>query len=451
MPDAAKDFRLSFDGHFVKNTALFVTWIILIIKVLVPLLVILNLLPFLIWLERKGAAYIQDRPGPNRASIKGIRVGGLIHSLSDVVKLFFKEEIIPAHVNRFFYLLAPGVALFVALVTYVVVPFAAPIPLDGGWFTFQSADLDIGILYILAMSSLGVYGVMLAGWSSNNKYALLGGVRSSAQMISYELTMGLSLMSVLMVGGSFRLGDLVAVQSHLPYHWNFLVQPVACLLFIVSAFAETNRAPFDLPEGESELVAGYHVEYSSMKFAAFFMAEYAHMIMASAMIATLFFGGWQVPFVATETLRLHADKILFWSLIGFAVFSFGVGALLVSKFRRGKYGDKRDYEVLVFGVPALLASVVVPILAVAFWPQAFAPELKMGIAAVLQFGAFLAKILFFCWLFIWVRWTLPRFRYDQLMHLGWKFMLPVAMVNVIVYAVGLLFWDGSGWLPHFGP
>lgn len=413
-------------------------WFLIILKVIIPLFIILQLLPLLIWLERKGSAYIQDRPGPNRASIQGIRIGGLVHSLADVIKLFFKEEIIPTHVNRPFYLLAPGVALFVALVTYIVVPFAEPVVWDGQVYTFQSADLGIGLLYILAMSSLSVYGVMLAGWSSNNKYALLGGVRSSAQMISYELSMGLSLMSVIMVSGSFGLNDIVMEQGHKVYTWNFLLQPVACFIFIISAFAETNRAPFDLPEGESELVAGYHVEYSSMKFAAFFMAEYAHMIMASAMIATLFFGGWQVPFVATTTLQTYATDIVFWALIGFIVFSFMVGLLLVSKFRKGKYGDKRDYEVLVFGVPAIFAALVAGALLTRFDASVIAP-LSPWIAAAIQFVTFLTKILFFCWIFIWVRWTLPRMRYDQLMNLGWKYLLPIAMANVVVYAVAMVF------------
>lgn len=410
---------------------------LIILKVIIPLFIILQLLPLLIWLERKGSAYIQDRPGPNRASIKGIRVGGLVHSLADVVKLFFKEEIIPTHVNRTFYLLAPGVALFVALVTYVVVPFAEPVAWGGRVYTFQAADLNIGLLYVLAMSSLSVYGVMLAGWSSNNKYALLGGVRSSAQMISYELSMGLSLMSVIMFSGSFGLNDIVMGQGHKVYTWNFLLQPVACLIFIISAFAETNRAPFDLPEGESELVAGYHVEYSSMKFAAFFMAEYAHMIMASAMIATLFFGGWQVPFVSTAMLKAHAPQILYGALIGFAVFSLLVGFFLVAKFRKGKYGDKRDYEVLVFGVPAIFAALAAGAILTRFDVSVIAPW-SPWIAAAIQFVTFLVKILFFCWIFIWVRWTLPRFRYDQLMNLGWKFLLPVAMANVVIYAVGMV-------------
>lgn len=413
--------------------------LVTLLKVVLPLFVILQIIPLLIWLERKGSAYIQDRPGPNRAAIKGIRVGGLIHSLTDVVKLFFKEDITPSHVNKPFYLLAPAVALFVALVTYVVLPFAAPMPLNGELFYFQSANLNIGILYILAISSLAVYGVMLAGWSSNNKYALLGGVRSSAQMISYELSLGLSLVSILMIVGSFQLNDIVLQQTHLVYRWNFLLQPLACLIFIVSAFAETNRAPFDLPEGESELVAGYHTEYSSMKFAAFFMAEYAHMIVASALITTLFFGGWQIPFVSTDVLRNYADKTLYWMLMGTGGFLVFLGLFLISKFKKGKYGDKRDYEVLIFGVPAVLLGVGLALGLVMLGQFQFDETIRYWITAIIQIHVFLFKILFFCWVFIWVRWTLPRFRYDQLMNLGWKYMLPLAMLNVVVTAIVMVF------------
>lgn len=329
--------------------------LIILIKLLVPFAVILQLLPLLIWLERKGSAYIQDHTGPNRAQIMGVRLGGLVHSLADVVKLLFKEDIIPTAVNRPFYIAAPVVALFVASVTFLVVPFADTLQMATGPFVMMAADLNVGILYILAISSLGVYGVMLAGWSSNNKYALLGGIRSSAQMISYELSMGLAILSIILMSGSLHLGQIVSDQTAAVWHWNFLLQPLACLIFIVASFAETNRSPFDLPEGESELVAGFHVEYSSMKFAMFFMAEYIHMIIASALIVTLFFGGWQVPFASTQMLREHATPILRGLALGFAGFSLLVGLFLISRFRRN-FKDKRDFEVLVLGVPAILAG-----------------------------------------------------------------------------------------------
>lgn len=409
--------------------------IVILLKLLIPFLVIFQIIPLLVWVERKGSAYIQDRPGPNRARIKGVRLGGLIHSLADVVKMMFKEDITPSSVNKPFYFAAPAVALFVACVTFVVIPFAAPI----GDFHFQAARIDAGILYVLAMTSLGVYGIMLAGWASNNKYALLGGLRSSAQMISYELSMGLAVMAVVMITGSLGIDRMIDSQSANVLQWNFVRQPLAAILFIIAAFAETNRAPFDLPESESELVAGYHVEYSSLKFAMFFMAEYANMIVASAMIVALFFGGWQVPFLSTEDLRLHAQPLLLGTLWVFSVISLIIGGVLVSRFRSKKYGDARDYEVLVFGVPGIFASIAAAVLALTLRHEVLSSQVQEIIAAVIQILTFLFKILFMCWIFVWVRWTLPRFRYDQLMRIGWKGMLPLAVLNVLLTAA-LMLW-----------
>lgn len=409
--------------------------IITVLKIVVPLFVILNIVPLLIWAERKGSAFIQDRPGPNRAAIQGIRVGGLIHSLADVLKLMFKEDITPTHVNRFFYTLAPMLALTVALVTFLVIPFAAPLPEQG--FVFQAAPLNAGVLYILAITSLGVYGIMLAGWSSNNKYALLGGLRSSSQMISYELSMGLAIVAVVMWAGSLDLNAIVQNQTHNPLYWNILWEPVAFIIFTIAAFAETNRAPFDLPESESELVAGYHVEYSSMKFAMFFMAEYINMIIASALIVTLFLGGWQIPFVSVDSLRSNIDTYLFFGLIGFAIASICIGSVLCLKFRKNRYGDKRDYEVLIFGVPALLTGLGIIVAALLLGKMPLSETLSLWISAGVQIMTFLFKVLFMCWVFIWVRWTVPRIRYDHLMNLGWKLMLPLAVLNVAVTALRL--------------
>lgn len=411
---------------------------ILVLKLLIPFFVILQLLPLLIWLERKGSAYIQDRTGPNRAQIMGVRLGGLVHSLADVVKLLFKEDIIPTAVNRPFYIAAPIVALFVASVTFLVVPFADTLQMSTGPFVMMAADLNVGILYILAMSSLGVYGVMLAGWSSNNKYALLGGIRSSAQMISYELSMGLAILSIILMSGSLHLGQIVVDQSAAVWHWNFLLQPLACLIFVVASFAETNRSPFDLPEGESELVAGFHVEYSSMKFAMFFMAEYIHMIIASALIVTLFFGGWQVPFASTTMLRENANAILHVGALGFAGFSLLVGLFLVTRFRRS-FKDKRDFEVLVLGLPAIAVGVSLFVWIFMHGTPLLNDTFSQVLVATLQAITFITKILGMCWVFIWVRWTLPRFRYDQLMGLGWKCMLPLAMLNLLITAIVMLF------------
>lgn len=409
----------------------------LTLKILVPFLVIFNIIPLLIWAERKGSAFIQDRHGPNRAQIFGIRAGGLLHSLSDVIKLMTKEDIIPNHVNKRFYILAPFLTLALACVTYAVIPFAHPLSINGEAFYMQTAKLDVGILYIMAMSSMSVFGVMLAGWASNNKYALLGGVRSSAQMISYEISMALCILCVILLSGTFDLGEITIQQTHLPWKWNFLKLFPVCIMFIMTAFAECNRAPFDLPEGESEIVAGFHVEYSSMKFAMFFMAEYAHMIIASALIVLLFFGGWQVPFLSTEILREYANTGLLIVILIHAVAFVLFGILLLSKYKKGKYGDKRDNEVLILGFPFLGLGLGLILFAVLGMPFNLGELGSQIFTAAIQFGVFIFKILCFCWVFIWVRWTLPRFRYDQLMNLGWKGLLPLTLACVILTSIGV--------------
>lgn len=411
-----------------------------ILKILIPFAVIMQIVPLLIWLERKGAAYIQDRRGPNRANIAGIRLGGLIHSLADVVKLIFKEDIWPTQANRWIYGLAPFLAMAVACMTFAVIPWAAPLEIGGESFFLQALNVNAGILFIFAIASLGVYGIMMAGWGSNNKYSLLGGLRASAQMVSYELTLTLSVVGVLLISGSLELGTIVSEQGTQIWNWNVVRQPLGCLLFIVAAFAETNRTPFDLAEAEAELVAGYHTEYSSLKFALFFMAEYVNMIIASALMATLFFGGWQIPFVSTETLRLHAGSILYYVLFGFGVLSILIGWKLLRHKQKVHYGDARDSESKKLGVPAVLVGMGLVIWALLRGPFMFGELGSQITTAALQFGAFITKILFFCWVYIWVRWTVPRFRYDQVMSLGWKGMLPLALLNLVVTAVVYLVW-----------
>jgi NADH-quinone oxidoreductase subunit H len=314
----------------------FVLWAL--IKIVVILFGLLGVVSYLTFAERKVAGHIQARTGPNR-----VGPFGLIQPIADVLKLFFKEEFIPAGANKVVFHIAPMLAVIPALVSFSVVPVGPD---------FTVTDLNVGLLLFLAMSSLGVYSITLAGWSSNNKYALLGGLRSSAQMISYELAMGLSTVGVLMLAGSLSLVDIVHAQRR---YWFILQQPLAFIIFLITAFAETNRAPFDLPEAEAELVAGFHTEYSSMKWGLFFLGEYANMITISSIAVTLFLGGWNGPWLP-EPLKF-------------------------------------------------------------VW-----------------YFAKLAALLFF---FMWVRWTFPRLRYDQLMHLGWKVLLPLALLNVVVTAVGL--------------
>jgi len=320
-------------------------WVWTSIKMLSIVGGMLGVLPIVIWAERKVAAHIQFRPGPNR-----VGPFGLIQPAADVLKLFFKEDIMPAEAHRVLYLMAPLISFIPAFVTFSVVPV--------GPATIV-ADLNVGILIFLAMSSLAVYSIVLAGWSSNNKYSLMGALRSSAQMISYELSLGLAVVAIVLSTGSLSTVKIVEAQQ--PF-WYMLTQPVAFLVFVVAMLAETNRAPFDLPEAEAELIAGYHLEYSSMKFAIFFMGEYMNMMAISAICTTLFLGGW--------------------------------------------------------GGPQL-------------------PFLPMAVTGILWFFLKVSAIMFF---FLWVRWTFPRLRYDQLMAFGWKFLLPVSLANVMVTALVRYWW-----------
>ncbi|HJQ52738.1 MAG TPA: NADH-quinone oxidoreductase subunit NuoH [Gemmatimonadaceae bacterium] len=340
-------------------------WLFTILKMIVIFTIYMVGVAMLTLAERKISAWIQDRHGPNRVG------KGWLQPAADGLKNFMKEETMPGGVNKVLFVLAPIMSFIPALTTWCVIPFGAPIPTRWGRIDLVVADLPVGFLFILAVASLGVYGVVLAGWSSNNKYALLGGLRSSAQMVSYEISLGLSTIPVLLLAGNVTLDSIINQQVW--GGWNVVNLTIAFFIFIVAAFAETNRLPFDLPEAESELIAGYHTEYSAMKFSLFFIAEYANMVTASALMATLFFGGWDVPFTARDNI--------------------------------GPYS---------------------------------------GWLSLLSIGIFLAKILFFVFVFMWVRWTLPRFRYDQLMSLGWKFMLPLALVYIVVIAAVMLGLSAAG-------
>ncbi len=329
-----------------------------LVKIVFIFLINLTTVAYLVLVERKVSAFIQNRIGPNR-----VGPAGLFQPVADIVKLFLKEDIVPKAANKFVHSLAPLISLVVAMTTFAVIPFGNSIHLFGRDIKLMIADVNVGILYILALSSLGVYGITLSGWASNNKYSLLGGLRSSAQMISYELSMGLAIIGVLMIAGTLRLDKIVESQAH--GMWYFWRTPISFITFVIASFAETNRLPFDLPEAEPELVGGYHTEYSGMKFGLFFLAEYANMITASAIIVTLYLGGWQLPFVG------H------------------------------------------LGLPGLAVSLL----------------------QVAAFGVKVALVLLF---FIVVRWTIPRFRYDQLMNIGWKVMLPLALANILITGIGLL-------------
>ncbi len=324
----------------------------LFIAILVALY--LATVPIMIWVERKVSAWIQYRVGPNR-------VGpiGLFQPIADALKMFSKEDVIPYHVNKWLYVFAPALMVFPAFFVVGVIPVGV-LTLGGREIVIQIAHTNVGVLYVLAVSSLAVYSITFGAWASNNKYSLFGGLRSAAQMVSYELPMGLAVLGMVMLTGSLQIEEIVRFQQST--YWGIILMPVGALVFITTAFAETNRLPFDLTEAESELVGGYHTEYSSLKFGMFFLGEYCNMLTASYMITCLFLGGWHVPFLG----------------------SLGLDQLTVE---------------------------------------------------IIQIAAFAAKVVFLMFFFVWVRWTMPRFRYDQLMNFGWKKLIPLALGNLVVYAV----------------
>jgi NADH-quinone oxidoreductase subunit H len=379
--------------------------VISLIKTAVVFAVLLTTLAYLQWVERKVIAHIQVRPGPYR-----VGPHGLLQPVADIIKLLTKEDLVPPYVNKPLYLLAPFLAMTMALLSISVIPFGPQIQVAGYQTYMQLTDLNIGVLFVLAVSSMGVYGIALAGWSSNNKYALLGGLRSSAQMISYELPMSLAIAAPLLISNTLSLRGLVEKQAGGIWNWNVLHGPfpqiVSFIIFLIAAFAETNRIPFDLPEAENELVAGFHTEYSSMKFASFFMSEYANMITVSCMATLLFLGGWVAPWPAEYGS----------SYVPAAIF---VLAGLVALYHGFHPARRRDgYTLPVFGVLFLIAAAVFLL-----------PMVQSWLIPLFWFCAKTGGILFG---FMWIRGTLPRFRYDQLMGFAWKFLFPVAMLNLLV-------------------
>lgn len=318
------------------------------------------------WAERKVAGYMQDRPGPNRAGW-----GGLLQPLADAGKMFFKEDFIPAQANKWLFIAGPCLAMLTALLSSAVIPFGDTLRIDGQEIQVQGIEVNIGILWVFGIVSLGVYGVMVGGWASNNKFSLLGAIRAASQNISYELALGLSLIAVIMMTGSLSVRDIVNSQHG--GGWNILFQPLGFVIFLTCAFAECNRTPFDLPECEAELIGGYHTEYSSMKLGFYLFAEYVNMFVSSCVVSALYFGGFNYPFMDKVAEALGNDAT------------------------------------------------------------------GHNIATAIGFFAFFAKALFFVFFFMWVRWTLPRFRYDQLMNLGWKSLIPLSILNIIVTGIGLMF------------
>ncbi len=393
-----------------------------------------------VWMERRGAGFFQDRSGPNRAAIFGFRAAGLVQNLADAAKLIFKEDVISGHIkHKFIFVLAPVIVFFAALVSFAVVPFADTLVLGGRSYIMQGVPVDLGILWFLALAGFAVYGIILAGWSSTNKYGILGGLRSAAQVISYEIPMALAVIGVLIVYGTVNLNEMAQFQGQLLFGfipmWGAVLQPLGMVIFIVAAFAETNRTPFDLAEGESEIVAGFHVEYSAMKFAVFFMGEYVALFVSSAIIVTLFFGGYQVPFLATATLIDNARPVAFLLLLLLPVAMYFFAGWIrrnnVSHYPREN--DPRAFEAKVYirGLWGLVVVIELALLAILFFASPGGPAAHI-FAALLQVCTFLVKVTLMLFVYVWVRWTLPRFRYDQLQKLGWQILLPLALLNIFV-------------------
>ncbi len=345
---------------------------IILAKIWGVLLTLVSLAAIMTWVERKQSAVMQDRLGANRADVLGLRIIGLFQPMADGIKMFFKEDFVPPRGDKFLHTLAPMIAFFPAVVVFAVVPFGDVLRIGSLEITLQVAQLNIGYLFILAFGGLAIYGTVIAGWSSNNKFSLLGGIRAAAQMISYEVCVGLSLVGLIMVFGTLQLDEMVRQQGELLFGflpaWGVFYQPLGFLLFFPAVIAETKRVPFDLPEGESEII-GYYTEYSGLRFGLFYFAEFIEIIVMSALLATLFFGGYHIPWLYAEGFR---------------------------------------------------------------FPWGGAIDLPHLVVVLMQLGSFFVKIAFFCWLQVLIRWTLPRFRYDQLMRLCWKGILPLAVLNILI-------------------
>ncbi len=433
-----------------------VEWLITIAKFafcFVPVLYILLLIP----MERRGAGFMQDRQGPNRSYIKipyfgKIRLFGYVQNMCDGAKLFFKEMFAPKGSNKILYYAAPAIPFAIVFLSPCVIPWFGPMVFDWGGNVVRISgsilDSDVGVLLLFGLSSLSAYGAVLAGWASKSKYSYLGSLRTTAMTISYEVCLGLCLMGMLVLTQSFNLTDIVSWQEH--HVWGIVAQPIAFICFLIASIAETGRAPFDAAEGEPELVAGYHVEYGAMHFGLFYMGEYSHICINSFLIATLFLGGYSIPFVTTETIQAHMGgslAILCWVLAFFALaflhMLYRYSRKLAATKQTHRFEVLQEYK--LYKLVAWVATVVLIAGGICSW-MFYTPEIAHTAAGVNTIGTALGtalihllvlviKSVMFCWVWIWVRWTLPRFRYDHTMHLGWKIILNIAILNLIVTAV----------------
>ncbi|MGD9624435.1 MAG: NADH-quinone oxidoreductase subunit H [Arcobacter sp.] len=414
--------------------------IIIIVNIVIAALLAVGLTPLFVWWERRVSGFMQDRSGPNRCNIGPFRLGGLIQSFADMLKLVFKEDFTPSHIRyKFFFTVAPVIVFLCSFLTFAVIPFADVLVIDGKENIMQAIPNELGIMWFIAFAGLSVYGIILGGYSSGSKYGLLGSIRASAQVISYEAAMGLAIISMIISYGSIHLTDMVNAQSgtylgFIPM-WGIFIQPLAAIIFIVCAFAETNRAPFDLAEGESELVAGYHTEYSAMKFGLFQVGEYAAMSASSALIVTLFFGGYQIPWLDTHQIQSNINYVILAIIIILPLKIFFFTKWMKKNNKAIGENKSREKETKILTIAFWSICFVVVALLISFLVTGLGTNGVNITTAVIQVGTFLIKFFMMAFVYIWVRWTVLRFRYDQLQMLGWKVLIPLALLNIVVTAI----------------
>ena len=415
----------------MSSASIFIAVISFVLGALLALLTI----PVLVWMERRVASLIQDRLGPNRTNIAGFRIGGLVQSFADVVKLLLKEEYYPSHIKmgKWLFMLAPVITFVAALLAFMAIPFADSLYIDGEILRVQALPIDFGVFWYLAIGAIGVLGVIFGGWLSHNKYALLGAMRAGSMVLSYELPLGLSIVSFIITYNTVDFNAMVAYQSGTFFSfvpaWGIFIQPLASIILIIALFAETNRNPFTVAEGESEIVAGYMTEHTAMKFAMYFMGEYVAMNTASAVIITIVFGGYQLPFLSTQTLLANFSTFANSVLIILPILIF-----FFIKWMR-KNNSTHPFETKVFTIVLIIMTTLIE--AILLYLSFFSESLleKSLTIALFQVAIFVVKLMLFNLFFIIIRWTLPRFRFDQVQKLGWYYLLPLALLNIFITAI----------------
>jgi NADH-quinone oxidoreductase subunit H len=424
----------------MSTPAILVALVSFVLGALLALLTI----PVLVWLERRIASLIQDRIGPNRTNIFGFRLGGVVQSFADVVKLLLKEEYYPKHIKmgKWLFMLAPVITFAAALLAFMAIPFADTLVIDGEALRVQALPIDFGVFWYLAIGAVGVLGVIFGGWMSHNKYALLGAVRAGSMVISYELPLGLSILSFIIAYNTVDFNAMVAWQSQTLFGflpaWGIIIQPLASIILIVALFAETNRNPFTVAEGESEIVAGFMTEHTAMKFAMYFMGEYVAMNTASAVIITVIFGGYQLPWVSTQMLLENFSNFALGLMVVMPLVMF----VLIRWMKKNNRvrptvstDGGRDFEtkvltIVMIGMTFLVEAILIYLAFIAENPLA-----NSLAVALFQVVVFVVKLMMFNIFFIIIRWTVPRFRYDQVQHLGWYYLLPLSLLNLFITAI----------------